>query len=315
MTDIIRNETAHTINGVSGRLFTLRRPPAPWQTGTFANQKWISESRIVDGYGENAFMHVEMRFDDNCKNGQNDFAITAEIKNYRRVEACGCLHDDIREVFPELAHLIKWHLCSTDGPMHYIANTTYHASDRDYNGRTMGEPSAWDEIVYIGDSPVHYKLSQRHYKFFAFLRDRMTEQKDGTFKCVSELGEFNVYAIHHDNKPGEHAYKPKYTFIDYGEKWHECPFDDEFTALEWVQAINAGKPLKFVKIPTAYSEGKARDLSAARNCAVWPDATDEQLCLPKAELTALLNDRLPALLDAMRADIEAAGFMWKCPAV
>jgi len=43
-----------------------------------------------------------------------------------RLEACGCLHDEIRQHFPELAHLIKWHLVSTDGPLHYIANTLYH---------------------------------------------------------------------------------------------------------------------------------------------------------------------------------------------
>jgi hypothetical protein len=38
------------------------------------------------------------------------------------------MHEELAVVFPELAHLTKWHLVSTDGPMHYIANTTYHAS-------------------------------------------------------------------------------------------------------------------------------------------------------------------------------------------
>lgn len=39
----------------------------------------------------------------------------------------GCIHDEVAKHFPELAHLIKWHLSSTDGPMHYVANTVYWA--------------------------------------------------------------------------------------------------------------------------------------------------------------------------------------------
>lgn len=38
----------------------------------------------------------------------------------------GCLHDEIKEHFPELAHLITWHLVSQGGvPMHYLANGRY----------------------------------------------------------------------------------------------------------------------------------------------------------------------------------------------
>lgn len=49
------------------------------------------------------------------------------------------MHDLIQERVPEYSHLIKWHLVSTDGPMHYIANTLYHASDRDCWGLRKGE--------------------------------------------------------------------------------------------------------------------------------------------------------------------------------
>jgi hypothetical protein len=34
----------------------------------------------------------------------------------------------IGEHFPELQQYFKWHLTSTDGPMHYIANTIYWAN-------------------------------------------------------------------------------------------------------------------------------------------------------------------------------------------
>lgn len=81
----------------------------------------LSERKDI-GWGEDDKAAVVLRFDDRCGNGHNTFTITIDARNYG-----GCMHDEIREHFPEYAHLIKWHLVSTDGPMHYIANTVYHA--------------------------------------------------------------------------------------------------------------------------------------------------------------------------------------------
>ncbi len=55
-------------------------------------------------------------------------------------------------------------------------------------------------------------------------------------------------------------------------------------------------------------EGKERNLDAARDLAIWPDATNAQLCSP--ELPALLQARLPALLVEFRAVVEGLGFTW-----
>ena len=70
-----------------------------------------------------------VRHDDECGNGHNSFAITGEIRYRGMIESCGCLHEDIAKHFPELAPFIKWHLTSTDGPLHYVANTMYHADE------------------------------------------------------------------------------------------------------------------------------------------------------------------------------------------
>lgn len=141
MSDLIRPEVLHAINGVPGRLNALRIPPAPWKAGTFGDQTWVSERRPIEGYGRGAWMQVDIRMDDNCRNGHNTFSMTAEVRRPggRDCEACGCMHEDIARVFPELVPLIRWHLVSTDGPMHYIANTVYHASERDHNGLLKGE--------------------------------------------------------------------------------------------------------------------------------------------------------------------------------
>ena len=88
---------------------------------------------------------AEVRHDDGCGNGHNSFSITAEIYlcdvsgKPVRWDSCGCLHEDVSKHFPELAPLVKWHLCSTDGPMHYIANTIYQAGERDHHGLLKGE--------------------------------------------------------------------------------------------------------------------------------------------------------------------------------
>jgi len=55
---------------------------------------------------------------------------------------------------------------------------------------------------------------------------------------------------------------------------------------------------------------KVRNLDYARSSACWPEATDEQLCLPREELTKLLIERLPALMIQMYNDITNFGFTY-----
>ncbi len=68
-------EHEHSINGVSGRMFARHK----MANGLYASQTWKA-SRPIDGWGEGAFIVVEMRFDDNCKNGHQTYAITADIR-------------------------------------------------------------------------------------------------------------------------------------------------------------------------------------------------------------------------------------------
>jgi hypothetical protein len=42
---------------------------------------------------------------------------------------CGCIHEELIEHFPILCEAILFHLCTTDGPLHYLENTLYHASE------------------------------------------------------------------------------------------------------------------------------------------------------------------------------------------
>lgn len=109
--------------------------------------------RTVIVNGKQVSIDVKIRFDDRCNNGHQSFSITGTLYNAvvttespqdRYIDCCGCIHDDIKKHFPELKPFIKWHNTSTDGPMHYIANTVYHAEngDLDYARRSAVWPEA-----------------------------------------------------------------------------------------------------------------------------------------------------------------------------
>lgn len=114
--------------------------------------------------GKDYLMVAEARHDDQCGNGHNTFAITATIYSTDRVlgEATirnskgktlwcysgGCCHDEIAKHVPELAPYIKWHLVSTNGPMHYLYNVLYLAGNRDCWGLKKGEKR---QILHGGD--------------------------------------------------------------------------------------------------------------------------------------------------------------------
>lgn len=125
MNKIIKQESAINLFGVDARQFAF---VADDTTGRILNQK-IKASRSYTEAGNRYRITVCLRFDDECRNGHETFAITADISDNGREYMGGCCHDEIALRFPELAHLIKWHLVSTDGPMHYLANTMYYADE------------------------------------------------------------------------------------------------------------------------------------------------------------------------------------------
>lgn len=89
-----------------------------------------SETRMYFKKGSMHRITVNVRYDDNCGNGHNSFAITAEIdyksKNGRWIEYMGgCCHEEVVKYFPKLSPFIKWHLMSSDEPLHYIGNALY----------------------------------------------------------------------------------------------------------------------------------------------------------------------------------------------
>jgi hypothetical protein len=186
--------------------------------------------------GEQYRITATIRYDDSCGNGHNSFAITAQIDirghDFWRDDCGGMCHDDIAKHFPELAPLLKWHLCSSDGPLHYVANTVYHAGDGDKGKQRCDR--AGKPMWQLGYLPGRIDLV-----------------------CQTE--------------------KPESITLHY------------FPVLE---------------------DGKDRDLAAARDCAIWPEATDAQLLAPKEELTAALLARLPGLMAEFKSAVESLGLVY-----
>lgn len=95
--------------------------------------------------GERMLLIATVRYDDECGNGHNSFAITGGIYSSKcpnsrdGVELSpstgktrgwamgGCVHEEIANHIPALRPFIKWHLVSSDAPLHYVANALYHA--------------------------------------------------------------------------------------------------------------------------------------------------------------------------------------------
>lgn len=99
----------------------------------------LTESRTWTETLNSYELTVILRYDDRCGNGHNTFSVTGVLYVNGRWDSGGCLHELIQEHFPGYRHLIKWHLVSSDGPTHYVANTLYHVSDRDCWGLRKGE--------------------------------------------------------------------------------------------------------------------------------------------------------------------------------
>lgn len=259
------------IHGVPGRLKMRTTKPGEAERGAlWTRQVWISEGRSFPGnWGPGARLHAELRYDDECGNGHNDFAITAIISGarYRHDNgSIGCAHDDIAQVFPELAHLIKWHLCSSEGPIHYIANTIHFAGDRDCHGLRKGEKR---QIINGRTKQPRWKLEIMN-KSGVMISDTPTGQE---YKDAETVPLF-IVTDKFDGPADELPPVPE---------------------MQWVPWCRVG-------------EGKERELESARRAAIWPDATDAQLVQEPDKLRAALEARLPALLAEFREAMTLCGF-------
>lgn len=232
----------------------------------------------VDGILHN--IEADIRFDDECHNGRNSFAITGTMWEKGKSKDWGmggCIHDEISKHFPELKPFIKWHLSSSDGPMAYVANTLYHSEEI-----KAGIADSWEKRIQFKNLPLSIEIEK---SFLEFLEG-----------CSSDF-DLEILEINHKKHgiDGEYQYGSKFTFGGYAGEWYEAPFDTELEAVEYLNCLQKFG-FKTVKIANGWTEEKIADLEAARSCAVWPKATLKQLQDKKALKARLTKTLLPNML-------------------
>lgn len=296
--------------GVSGRWthHTTKpgKPPHLW-----FKQRFITETRnFKDERGAERWARAELRFDDELGNGKNSFAITGTggaVRTYKgeaireSADSWGCMHEDIARAFPELAHLIPFHLFDSEGPMHYAANAVYLAGDRDCWGKRKGEPRQYERRIVFGSNPIEHAPggNWNRDKFAAWVESMIAE---GMPQVIG------VEEVPHKDKPGEtYKFSPHYTLSGYECDWTGAPFDSERAARNFAHALTQCEP-RVISVPVSWGEGKARELDAARRAACWPEATDAELSAEPDELRAALEARLPRLLQSFSDALRGAGF-------
>lgn len=277
---LLRSEFPGKAMGVSGRFHNVITWPSDgddpkrWH-GRIANQKFTASRPTKEG----GRLRVKVRFDDECKNGHETLSVTAtEYDKKGRDIRGGCMHDDVEDVFPEFASLIPFHLCSTDGPMHYIENTIYLSGNRDCHGLQDGQ------ILYRNEVPGRNDIHRAN---------------------------LNKTVLHGCGIPAQYDWQERYRRPASGSE-HVGGATRKWLPISMVDPDTDMSDFEMAQLSPIHriGEGKERELDSARRSAIWPEATDDQLCSDRIVLEGLLRDRLPDLIKRLRTLVEEFGFIY-----
>lgn len=130
------------------------------ETTTIKTQNYLSHTIHLTS------SKIEIRLSDPCKNGHNDFAITATFwepgkpRNDRNMICGGCCHDEILKLKPELKIFADLHLSDFEGaPMYASANGFYHLKNSTAQ-IAQGYIRATDEqfeVIKQAEDETHFK--------------------------------------------------------------------------------------------------------------------------------------------------------------
>lgn len=185
------------------------------------------------------FYKIKIQLGDPCKNGHEDFSITASYwdKGERRTEdnACvGAYGDSISKDFPELAIFNDLHLCDWNGiPMHFVANGYYHLTVGFNNlPPESGEfKERYCEYYRINTNEFNLlktAYSQTHFAILVSETDILVRYKDQANKAIKML-----------------------------EEWTGEEFESKATKSNWIVKDEAIKE-EFEKISNGYYTEEAR---------------------------------------------------------
>ena len=152
-----------------------------------------SPSKTFREDGCNMKINVHVRLNDDCKNGHYDFSITGDVYrqagNGRWVEdRCGCIHEDIERLFPQLKKFIPLHLCN------YLGHPTYPEANGQYFIREKGKEVAMEQLRITEKEYDILSLAaddeeRPYFKYLLFtlgIVDRWKQEADEFIKFLEE---------------------------------------------------------------------------------------------------------------------------------
>jgi hypothetical protein len=167
---------------------------------------------------------------------------------------------------------------------------------------TLFEENRYGGLVYVGGGCCHDIIEKSHPEIKHLIHWHLCSS-DGPW---GYLGNTEYHALQHG---------PKYAWVYYKGPSASDPLSlgDDGVKKRLLGYLKTEEAQKAVGVDGYEVEWdmktvKVRNLDHARSSACWPEATDEQLCLPPNELKTLLIERLPELMIQMYEDITDFGF-------
>jgi len=121
----------------------------------------------IDTNNSEINMRIKIRLNDECKNGHQDFSITAtyweigKVRNNHNMIGGGCCHDEILKHRPDLQIFVNLHLCDFTGcPMYAVENGFYHLT----NGFNNTKPN---EANFKAEFCSYYRITAEQFDILA----------------------------------------------------------------------------------------------------------------------------------------------------
>lgn len=148
------------------------------------------------------FFNINIRLNDQCKNGHNDFSITGDYwhAGEARTErnACsGAIGDTIAKHFPEFQIFENLHLCDVKGaPMHASANGFYHLNTQEMEKTEFCKyyrvsPEQFDKLKTAED--------EQHFKYLLYSTGVTEQWQDEATKAIALLEEMSGLKFEDDS--------------------------------------------------------------------------------------------------------------------
>lgn len=118
-------------------------------------------------------IYIKIRLNDECKNGHQDFSITADIyekgkpKTDKYFICGGCCHEEILKARPDLSIFVNLHLCDYKGiPMYAVENGFYHLTD----GFNDLKPT---DRLFSAKFCEYYRLTANQFKVLSHSQNKL----------------------------------------------------------------------------------------------------------------------------------------------